>query len=170
MFRRLGRTSLESVIGIKSKTEKRFSPQQPLQQRGLVCQAVSNRVRCDQSARVGEIATIAYRMEATARCCIHKGWIAVHGRGSVIDVMNRPTFVSPSWPSAASSEKSHDGWAIISRIGLPYAYSEQVISYIYRIPMPLICVPSYASWPKQFSDLRPLEEGFRLFTDRKSVG
>ena len=113
------------------------------------------------------MAALVYRMEAALCCWMHNRRMASQRRGSVIDVMNRPTLASPSRPPAGSSDKGHNGRAIISRIRLPYAYSEQMISHIYRISMPLLFVPSRASRPKQFADLRPLEEAFRFRTHRK---
>ncbi len=120
---------------------------------------------CNQSARVGEIAPVVYGVEATIPCWMYNGRSAIHRRGPVIDVMYRPTLVSPNRSCATSSKKSHDGWAIISRVGLLYACLEQASRYIYRVLM--MSDSSRASWPKQFADLWPLKKTTRFCADRK---
>ena len=84
--------------------------------------------------------------------------------------MDVPTLISASWTFAARSTKSHDCWAITSGVGLQYAYPEQSIGYIHRIPMGLISVYQRASRPKQLADLWPLEEAFRFCTNREDCG
>ena len=155
----------ERGIRVESKPKKRLTSQEPFEQRRLVSQVVRDRMRRNQPAGVGEIVVVLHRMEAAARLWLHDWRIADNRRGSVVDVMNGPTFASPIWPPAAGNKKGHDGWAVVSLVWLRKTRSAQAFGDLCRIMMPLFTIPSRAARPEQLADLWPFKEVVRFPED-----